>query len=233
MAERPQRVAEWLQRTGLGITWFALASLAGCSNRDSSAALAPFADAQLEAGTGLADLQLGRTTLADFTSRFGTGRSSAVIGDESAVELAFAAQGMSFLFTFGPDCTRELGSSVRTVGNMIEEPAQFFADFPDCADTPLTSLSIGADPGSDAPFYRGRSDRGVQLLMPASDLMSLYDEPADIPGLTLAGTTPDDARYEYLNYADGLAVHIGAAQAGEAAGQQVVLRLSVFLPPAD
>ena len=233
MAEGELRTAVWLHRTGLGITWFALASIAGCSNRDSSAALAPLAEARLEAGTGLADLQLGRTTLADFTSRFGSGRSSAVIGDEYAVELTFARQGMSFLFTFGPDCTRELGSAARTVGNLIEEPARFLADFPDCADSPLTSLSIGADPGSDAPFYRGSSDRGARLLMPAADLMQLYDEPADIPGLALAGTTPDDGRYEYLNYADGLAVHIGTAQAGEAAGQQVVLRLSVFLPPAD
>lgn len=233
MTERPARATMRLPCIGLALAVVGLTSLAGCGSRDRSSALDHLNSATLEAGVGLADLQLGVTTLADFTNRIGTGRSSAVIGDESAVELTFAAQRMSFLFTFGPDCARELGSAVRTVGNLIEEPTQFFADFPDCADTPLTSLSIGADPGGDAPFYLGSSDRGARLLMPATELMQLHDEPADIPGLTLAGTTPDDGRYEYLNYADGLAVHIGAAEAGESAGKQVIVRLSVFLPPSD
>lgn len=215
----------------LSWTCAALMLGAGCTAKDSSSALERYADVTLEAGAGLGDLRLDETTLRQFIERFGTGRPSVVIGDESGLEFGFRSQGLSFLFMFNPACATALRGELRTVATRIDDAASFFADYPACADTTLSSLSIDADPASDASFYVGGSDRGVRLLMPVTELYARYLDTADLRGLMLAGSTADDGRYELLTYADGLAVHVGEARAGVAAGRLVVLRMSVFLPP--
>lgn len=204
---------------------------AGCTAKDTSPALERYASTTLEAGTGLGDLRLGTTTLQQFIERFGTGRPSVVIGDEPGLELGFRSQGLSFLFIFDTDCATALGGETREVATRIEHTTSFFADYPACADTTLSSLSIDAESTGDVPFYAGASDRGVRLLVPLALVQTRYLETADLRGLMLAGSTAEDGRLELLTYADGLAVHLGEARTGAAAGRFVVLRMSVFLPP--
>ena len=143
----------------------------GCSGKSSPEpkALNPYAKATLTAGTGLGDLQLGKTTLSWIAGNIGSGVLSGIAGDESAIELTFLNGEASFLFIISGACQSETGGpGVRL--DLGQDLKAFLSRYPGCKDLPLSSLSVAIGQSSKAgTFFKGSTDRGVQLWSPISD----------------------------------------------------------------
>ncbi len=147
--------------------------LTGCSGKSSSElkALRPYAKATLTAGTGLGDLQLGKTTLGWFINKIGSGRIAVLIGDETAIELIFLKGEASFLFpvAMAGACKKEIGLS-RELLKMSEDAKAFLAKYPKCNHLTLSSISVGTGSSSQSDtFFQGATDRGVKLWAPITE----------------------------------------------------------------
>lgn len=145
--------------------------MTGCSGKSSSElkTLSPYATVTLTAGTGLGNLQLGKTTLGWVAGTIGSGSISGIAGDESAIELTFLNGEISFLFIVSGVCQRETGGpGVRL--DLDQDLKVFLSRYPGCQDLPLSSLSVATGESSKTgSFFKGSTDRGVQLWSPKCD----------------------------------------------------------------
>lgn len=133
----------------------ALLALAGCSPSPPPA-LAPYALAPLKPGDGLADLQLGRTTLGDALERLGPGQVTLMAGDYTTYQLSYADGGLVLMFEVrhGPCWTAHRAMPAQQAARDL---VAFVRELPACAALPLHSLAVRP------PFYRGATDRGFRL----------------------------------------------------------------------
>lgn len=229
--------------------------MTGCSGKSSSElkALNPYAQATLTPGTGLGDLQLGKTTLGWFVQNIGSGTISVIAGDETAIELSFLNGEVSFLFVISSSCQNETDAPGKRL-DLGQDIKSFLSRYPGCNDLPLSSLSVATQQSSQADtFFKGSTDRGVRLWSPKSDA---YQHGAELnhAGQLVAG---EDQQREnlgrlefpvgiYLYYSEGEGatpeeVQSGAplsperireieASAREAAKNAVIKRMTIFMP---
>jgi hypothetical protein len=143
----------------------------GCSGKSSSElkALAPYAKATLTAGTGLGEIQLGKTTLGWFVENIGSGVVSIIASDESAIQLTFLNGEASFLFIVSGVCQNETGVPGKRL-DLNQDIKAFLLRYPGCNDLPLSSLSLATGQSNKTDtFFKGSTDRGVQLWTPKSE----------------------------------------------------------------
>lgn len=205
----------------------ALLAAAGCSGSD--ARLDAFTNAPLLPGVGFGTALLGTTTLAEFASHHGPGRSSVSIGDEVLFEFRYADGQYAFAFTATEACRTALAGSVREAASRLRDTAAFARDFPACGSSPLTSVAVAAPADRVAGDWSGLSVAGLKLGATLAAL-DAYGPPADVRGLWLAGSDESDGRYDMRTYASGLVAYVGNAPDGPERGKLVVRKFAIFLP---
>ncbi len=225
----------------------------GCSGKSSSEVktLEPYTKATLTAGTGLGDLQLGKTTLGWFVQNIGSGVVSIIFSDESAIELTFLNGEASFLFIVSGACQNE----TRTPGKRLDlskDIKAFLSLYPGCKDLALSSLSLATGRSSKTDtFFKGSTDRGVQLWSPKSET-DKHGVVLNNAGRLVAGEGNENL--ERLEFPDGIYFYYPAGEgatpeeqmsgkalsperlrqieesAKEAAKNQVIKRITIFMP---
>jgi hypothetical protein len=227
--------------------------MAGCSGKSSSElkALNPYATATLTPGSGLGDLQLGKTTLGWFVKNIGSGIVSIIASDESAIELTFLNGEASFLFIVSGACQNETGAPGKRL-DLNQDIKAFLSRYPGCNDLPLSSLSLATRQSSKADtFFKGSTDRGVRLWSPKSDAYK-HGEALNNAGQLVAGEGNENLdRFEfpggiYFYYPAGKGATPEEAMSGralsperlreieesakDAAKNPVIKRMTIFMP---
>jgi hypothetical protein len=216
-------------------SWLALlpclANLTACGASQQPPVLPTSAAAVLQPGVGVGALRLGETTLLSFLQQHGSGQPATMIADDAAaIELSFPQEQLHLVFALTPECTIALGSALRSVATLLNDPAAFSAEYPSCTGSALSSIAIAADGSDSLPRCCAVADEQVRLLMPRAELLAARGiSTASLPAF-LAGTGPDEARYEPLAWHDGLVAHVGRAIDADSSSPLVVRRLALFAP---
>lgn len=185
------------------ITCFVLT--AACSGKSSAElkTLTPYAKATLTPGTGLGDIQLGKTTLGWLAQNIGKGRPSVIASDESAIELTFLEGEISFLFIVAGACQTETGAPQKRI-EVGQDIQAFLARYPGCNELPLSSLSVATRRNNQsATFFQGSTDRGVQLWAP---VVSAYQHgiPLNNAGVLVAGEGYTGENLDRIEFPNGI-----------------------------
>jgi hypothetical protein len=233
------------------ITVFLL--MTGCSGKSSSElkALDQYSKATLTPGTGLGDLQLGKTTLGWFVENIGSGVVSIIASDESAIQLTFLNDEASFMFIVSGVCQSETGAPGKRL-DLNQDIKAFLSRYPGCNDLPLSSLSLATGRSSKTDnFFKGSTDRGVQLWSPKSET-DKHGVVLNNAGRLVAGEGNENL--ERLEFPGGIYFYYPAGEgatpeeqisgkalsperlrqieesAKEAAKNQVIKRITIFIP---
>jgi len=205
-------------------TFVALACLlliSGCFGNTSTElkALNPYAKAPLTAGSGLGDIQLGKTTLGWLVSNIGSGNAIFIMGDESAIELHFLNGQASFMFIVSGPCRDETGGPGARV-EIGKDVKVFLSRYPRCNELRLSSISMATGQNTQAEtFYKGSTDRGVGLWSPKSDAYK-HGPPLNNPGKLVAGENYRNEKLDRLEFPGGIYFYFPAG-AGATAEEEM------------
>ncbi|MCK6458721.1 MAG: hypothetical protein L6Q95_02355 [Planctomycetes bacterium] len=207
-----------------------LALLAACGPKPNPR-LAPLAHARLEAGKGLGDLTLGKTTLGEFVDRFGTGFVTFVASDDAGLELIFEEAEIAFLFQFESMRWDDAeGQAIRRASGDLEG---YLAAYPDRRGLLLTSITVRVDADRESTFYKGKLAEGVALFDPFLESAGRVGpvEEGSLP--LIAGLNPNNPRETASFPKRGLILY--GARDPRPGTPSVVTRMTVFLPasPGD
>lgn len=227
--------------------------MTGCSGKPSSEpkGLEQYAKATLTPGTGLGDLQLGKTTLGWFVENIGSGVVSTIAGDESAIQLTFLNDEASFMFIVSGLCQSETGTPGKRL-DLNQDIKTFLSQYPGCKDLQLSSLSLSTGRSSKADtFFKSSTDHGVRLWSPKSET-DKHGVVLNNAGRLVAGEGNENL--ERLEFPGGIYFYYPAGEgatseeqmsgkalsperlrqieesAKEAAKNQVIKRITIFIP---
>ena len=205
-----------------------LALLAACGPKPNPR-LAPLAHARLEAGVGLGDLRLGKTTLGEFVDRFGTGFVSFVASDDAGLELIFEEAEIAFLFQFeSMRWDDEEGRAIRRASGDLKG---YLAAYPHRRGLPLTSITVRIDDDRESTFYQGKLAEGVALFDPflvSAGRVGMVEE-GSLP--LIAGLNPNNPRETATFPKRGLILY--GERDPKPGTPSRVTRMTVFLPASS
>jgi hypothetical protein len=137
-----------------------LVATAGCAERRPPSALDQIAKAPMQAGVGLGELKLLKTTLSAFTHHYPL-TESVVTTNETGAKIDFIKQGMTFLFQGAPECAKGL-SEYMADSSKKGDINDFLLQHPDCETMLLESIAAWI-PASGDPVYQGETVEGIGL----------------------------------------------------------------------
>lgn len=191
--------------------------LAGCSSQHTKQAQA-LSRAPLEAGHGLGWLRLGATSLSQVLSRLGLKRFSFVASDEMAIELSYEAGGLILQFVIQGECKKGIRSGDGR--KIASDLTLFLRERPECAQLPLSSLSVGA------PFYKGQSNEGAVIGAPLGNISAHGKILERAPfGVMIPGVIADHR----LHYSSGIAIDFRPDPDNKIANIRIE-RMAIFAP---
>jgi hypothetical protein len=200
-----------------------LALLAACGPKPDPR-LAPLARATLEAGVGLGDLKLGKTTLGEFVDRFGTGFVTFVASDDAGLELIFEEAEIAFLFQF--ESMRWDDAEGQAIRRAPGDLKGYLAAYPARRSLPLTSITVRVDEDKESTFYKGKLAEGVALFDPFLESAGRVGavEEGSLP--LIAGQNPNNPRETASFPKRGLILY--GARDPRPGTPSVVTRMTVF-----
>ncbi len=199
---------------------FCVALIGGCSGSPSKEdkSLAKYSRETLTAGTGLGDLQLGKTTLDGFVNNIGAGRMAFLAGDESGIELSFANNEAAFLFVLSKECQEATGGLGGARSKIGQDLRAFIAQYPKCGEITLSSISMAAGTSKEETFFKGSTDKGVQLWAPIIDSLK-HGKPSNGPGEFVAGDAFTD-NHDRFDFPSGIYFYYPAGEGPTSAEMQ-------------
>lgn len=141
--------------------------ITACSeSSEDTAKFSPYLTANIVPGQGmLPDVLLGKTTVKEIVEKFGTGKIILDFADEDIhFEHTYLNQ-ITFRFYSEPLCKSEIGmiSPAKIAGQILKEPAAFFATYPECAKMKLDTIKIKTAYKDTETHFRGALPSGIML----------------------------------------------------------------------
>jgi hypothetical protein len=216
-----QAQTRWIVSPVLGL---ALA-LSGCEQHNS--ALAPLAQATLQAGVGLGDLKLGQTTLGEVVQRYGVETVTQLASEEVGLELICEHGQLALLFLVDADCLAALtGKTLRPAA--FDLPG-FLLHNPCLREMHLSSLSVREGSSASSSFFQGATDAGVKLWGERGAPLA-HGKPDGGSAHITAGLNPSNPR-EQLHFKSGICFYLKPPENGDPALAHVQ-RITIY-PPVE
>ncbi len=186
--------------------------MSGCSGSsgEERKSLTPYAQATIVPGTGIGDLQLGKTTLGWISNKLGQGKPAVLIGDEAAIELTYLDGQLALLFQLTGDCQAATRPPRQNI-DFTRGLKAFLEQYPACDGLPLSSLSISSgDRNPTDAFFKGSTNQGVKLGSPIFEATK-HGASQSNPGHFVAGES-DTNNLDRLEFPGGIYFYYPAGE---------------------
>ena len=199
-----------------------LLATTGCAERRPHSALDQIAKAPMQAGIGLGELKLLKTTLSSFTHQYPL-TESVVTTNETGAKIDFIKQGMTFMFQGAPECAKGL-SEYMVDSSKKGDINDFLLQHPDCETMLLESIAAWI-PASGEPVYQGETVEGIGLNAARAMAEQAYKRTQDAVAALESGMPMPETEITPANeiHYPGIRLYLGR----DANGNEVVRKLEV------